>query len=102
MKLPYSIFNSTIESLTGEQIESTAAKVVSIIETSHRVYRLTFNGRLQGDSPGFSLEGARAEAVARVNEERRWAARDKRSIELTLGDLTGDVKLITLQEVCFY
>jgi hypothetical protein len=64
-------------------------KVVSIVQTG-RCYRLAFNGRVLSDSRGYSLEKAREEAVFEVNDDRRRATRDKRPIELILGDLTGD------------
>lgn len=51
--------------------------VVSIKETSRDCWRLSFDGRIRGDSRGYSKEKAQQEAVAYVTKANKWPCREE-------------------------
>lgn len=49
-------------------------RLISIVETSRNVWRVSYDGRVLGDSPGFSKGRAENEArtIAARNDDGEW------------------------------
>lgn len=62
-----------------------ALQIITIRETSKNVWRLAFDGHVNGDSRGFDKVGAWSEARATVATDKRDAIKYDRPLIYTLG-----------------